>query len=268
MMLRQLSFFLILSLATFLANAEDDIRYYNVEVILFEHLNTNNQDAEDWKPAKQDKEITQAELTHQLGQPYVMEAESVYDPELMFTVIPEEQHKLIEEAKKIEESTSRRLLMHTAWRQPGLSYEQAIRVVFKHQIDNKLTDESIATNSTIPLQPRLDNALTLAPPVQPYIEGSIKVMLARYLHVDTDIMYFAKHTPLENNTTTEMDSAVALDDKYREDSNELTLYQMKQLRRRIRSTELHYLDHPVIGMLLTITPYEKPGTNNKVTAPQ
>jgi hypothetical protein len=37
---------------------------------------------------------------------------------------------------------------------------------------------------------------------------------------------------------------------------------MNQLRRRIRSKELHYLDHPVMGMLLLITPYEKPEQAN------
>ena len=34
--------------------------------------------------------------------------------------------------------------------------------------------------------------------------------------------------------------------------------EIKQKRRRIRSNELHYIDHPVLGILLRITPYEKP----------
>lgn len=266
MMLRQFSFFFFLSLFISLSYAEDDIRYYNVEVVLFEHLNSSNQDTEEWKPVKQENENTQAELIHQLGQPYVMEAESVYDPELMFTLVPEQEYQLSEEAKKIENSTSRRVLMHTAWRQPGLSYEQAIRVYFRHQLGNNHVDEQPAA---VDIPPQLDNALTAALTTQPYVEGSIKVMLARYLHVDTDIMYFAKQAPVvDSSASTEQDPDAIPGNKYRENDNALTVYQMKQLRRRIRSKELHYLDHPVLGMLIMITPYEKPEVVDKTIQTQ
>jgi len=33
---------------------------------------------------------------------------------------------------------------------------------------------------------------------------------------------------------------------------------LKQKRRRIRSNELHYVDHPVLGILVRITQYIKP----------
>lgn len=259
-MLRQFSLLFLLSMSVVLANAEEDIRYYNVEVILFEHLDTGNQDAEDWKPSKQVSEASQAELSHILGQSYVMEAESVYQPELMFTLVPEQEYQLHEEATKIKESSSRRVLMHTAWRQPGLASEQAIRVYFKHIIEN--TDNS--EQSTDKQHEAANSQITPATPLQPYIEGSIKVMLARYLHVDTDIMYFALRELGKNTTSTETDPAITLINEYRNDEEAFTLYQMKQLRRRMRSSELHYLDHPVIGMLLKITPYEKPEVVDKI----
>ena len=249
-MLRQFTVFFLLSVSTFVAHAEDEIRYYNVEVVLFEHTNPAGHLAENWMPPKQTDNGEQAELIHQLGQPYVMEAESLYDPQLMFTPVQEEEYQLVEEAKKVEESNSRRVLMHTAWRQPGLSREQAIRVHFKQLIENKdISDPKTGISQT---------GLTLSPASEitntPYLEGSIKVMLARYLHVDTDILYYttapAAEVPGQDGETVVTE--------YMEDSNQLAVYHMKQLRRRIRSTELHYLDHPVLGMLLKITPYEKP----------
>jgi hypothetical protein len=36
--------------------------------------------------------------------------------------------------------------------------------------------------------------------------------------------------------------------------------------RRMRSKELHYLDHPVLGVLLLVTPYEGKTTTQKPKA--
>lgn len=268
-MMRQFTFFFLLSFFTFVVNAEDEIRYYNVEVILFEHTNPANQHTEDWTPPKQgggtSNDSEQAELIHQLGRPYMMDAESPYDPQLMFTIIPAEEYQLLKEAKKIEESTSRRMLMHTAWRQPGLSKEQAVRVHFKQLIDNKNNSES----ATASAQTLLNASPTPVMINTPYLEGSIKVMLARYLHVDTNILYYTQVPAEEEITTTETAAENFSNHEYIEISNQLTVYQMKQLRRRIRSKELHYLDHPVLGLLLVITPYEKPEITKQVnTAPK
>jgi len=268
-MMRQFTFFFLLSFFTFVVNAEDEIRYYNVEVILFEHSNPANRHTENWTPPKKggdsSNDSEQAELIHQLGQPYMMDAESPYDPQLMFTIIPAEEYQLLEEAKKIEESTSRRMLLHTAWHQPGLSKEQAVRVHFKQLIDNKNNSESATANS----QTLLNASPTTVMTNTPYLEGSIKVMLARYLHVDTDILYYAQVPAEEEIATAETTAENLSNSAYIENSNQLTVYQMKQLRRRIRSKELHYLDHPVLGLLMVITPYEKPGITKQVnTAPK
>lgn len=260
-MLRQIIFFLLLSVLTFIANAEEEIRYYNVEVVLFEHTNPANHQAENWKQPKK-SDIDETANIHQLGQPYIMETNSPYDPKLMFTPVPEKEYQLLEEARKIQKSSNRRVLMHTAWHQPGLPREQAIQVHFKHSIDN--THSTLAgTSSTQPVSGSLPDPVMIN---KPYLDGSIKVMLARYLHVDTDILYFT--TPPETDTVTE--SGTGLDtisiDEYSENSTRTSVYQIKQLRRRIRSKELHYLDHPVLGMLLMITPYEAPETTEKINA--
>jgi hypothetical protein len=41
-----------------------------------------------------------------------------------------------------------------------------------------------------------------------------------------------------------------------ENTTQPVVYHLKQTRRRMRSRELHYLDNPVLGMLVLITPYE------------
>jgi len=63
------------------------------------------------------------------------------------------------------------------------------------------------------------------------VKGTVKVSVNRYLHVDLDLLL---------SSPSGFGSG---------------LYRM-QAHRRMRSGELHYLDHPVMGALIKIIPYE------------
>ena len=85
----------------------------------------------------------------------------------------------------------------------------------------------------------------------------------------TDITYFTMAPETGRNIDVETGLESASHSDYGENRSQLSAYQMKQLRRRIRSKELHYLDHPVLGMLLIITPYEKSEEDENInTAPK
>ena len=101
------------------------------------------------------------------------------------------------------------------------------------------------------MQPRLEfdadgNLVEIpAPERLDELEGSVRVVLGRYLHVYTDLVFRKPLTTMAYDETTE------------------TLVPMQSLQsipvrewRRMRSRELHYLDHPVLGMLVKITPVE------------
>ena len=79
------------------------------------------------------------------------------------------------------------------------------------------------------------------------LEGMIKVILSRYLHVDTDIVF-------RPQLAEEPQSFFAME--VTESTEQPVVYRLQQTRRRMRSRELHYLDNPVLGMLVLITPYE------------
>lgn len=64
----------------------------------------------------------------------------------------------------------------------------------------------------------------------PTLEGTVTVALGRYLHIYSDLIY----RPQPGASS------------YRIDTN-----------RRMRSRELHYVDHPLVGMLVLATPYKK-----------
>ncbi|MEJ2142476.1 MAG: CsiV family protein [Gammaproteobacteria bacterium] len=255
-MLRQLCIFFFISLVSFSVSAEDDIRYYDVEFILFENTNAQYRQSEDWQTRRRPIETEQEEPVHELGQPYAMDPKSSYDRDAMFTLLPKSQQRLTEEAKLIEKSPNRRILVHLAWRQPGLPKEKAVWVHFKKILGNTGAKERNKHMTATGLSGEHE--------FSPYVDGKVKVMLARYLHVDTDILYFAHpSTDAVTETTGEIET---LDEQVYGDVQPVTkepnVFLMNQLRRRIRSKELHYLDHPVMGMLLLITPYEKPEQAN------
>jgi len=76
-------------------------------------------------------------------------------------------------------------------------------------------------------------------PERAYVDGLVRVSVERYLHLDLNLRL---HLPA---TTTE---AISLE------------YGVPEIRlrqkRRMRSNELHYFDHPRFGVIALITPYE------------
>ncbi len=76
------------------------------------------------------------------------------------------------------------------------------------------------------------------------ISGGIKVALERYLHVYTDLTYSKPR-----NTFSATDTMGSVDRSSHKD------FSIKD-RRRMRSREIHYLDHPLVGMLVIAIPVE------------
>jgi len=69
------------------------------------------------------------------------------------------------------------------------------------------------------------------------IEGSVTLIRERYLHLDVDLLL------LRANYADGADSSPA--------------FQLRE-KRRMRSRELHYFDHPRFGMIAVVTPYDAP----------
>lgn len=140
-------------------------------------------------------------------------------------------------------------------------------------------------------EPENGEAVLVALPWVPEIDGSILVYIHRnYLHLDTDLYYrrpgkeqidiFDFQTPLpsldgtdsglkpETNLLELPQQAINTDDfswQYDDEflsrdieqsyTERLFNYPLKQ-NRRLRSNQLHYFDHPLIGILVMIRPYE------------
>ena len=76
--------------------------------------------------------------------------------------------------------------------------------------------------------------------------GTVKLHLSRFLHVTVDLVYRAPPVP-------EFLQAATVDSE-RLSELELPPRYALRIQRRVRSGEVHYLDHPAIGILVVVRP--------------
>ena len=141
-----------------------------------------------------------------------------------FRSLPAEERTLSEAWRIMRRSRDYRPLYHLAWRQPVKHPDQAKPIYFS-------------------LKPKNSDAISEADP--PTLEGTVKFGVKRYLHLETDIVL--------REATTDAQAEVdgfSYGPRFRS-------YRMQD-KRRMRSGKLHYLDHPVLGVLSIATRYEKP----------
>ena len=233
------------------------MRYYDIEVVIIENITDKARNAENW-PLQVN--ITIPEKTVQLGEPVMSKwLPKGVDLKASYKVLDKKSYNLSNEVKRISDSKTQRVIFHTAWRQPGLDKNLALPVYFKREVfsapvignennnEGELTQNSESTSS-------FDSRESRAPSSS-ILEGLLRVTLARYLHLEAELTYKNKII-----STSQNDNPFSVLDEGNE-NNEMQkqgVIHLKQKRRRIRSNELHYVDHPVLGILIRITRYEKP----------
>lgn len=198
---------------------------------------------------------------------------------LGYEKLPSKQFRLIEVANKLVKSSRYELLLHVAWRQPGLEREKALPVWIKggHVYGNEYTsiDDKLEYLESMPksssnaqtegtayefneqtlksLQLELQQQQKALRHQGLYeLEGKITIALSRYLHTYTDLVLRRPRLsvdPVLNNS-----APLAA---YSADTRILNNHSLKE-HRRMRSKNLHYLDNPEFAMLILITPYQVP----------
>ena len=234
-----LSILLLTSFSAF-SYASNEQRYYDIEIVLFQHSAALKKLPE-LKDAPQQIELPEQYI--QLGAPITTE-NTDYLPDYYFRLLPDTEYKLNDAAEKISASNNYRIIKHFAWRQPGLSRNIAIPIMIQDNIEPELSNEHTVDGQ--PLPPLYTQAK---------IEGLIKVSLSRYLHIDSELRFEATGiSPLplspEETAITEAPSTIK--------PRPTTVVYYEKQKRRMRSKELHYIDHPVFGMLVIMTQAEVP----------
>ena len=224
-----------LSLGT--ANAEDTKERveYDFELIIFEDTSGRYANSEQW----QDSLFDDTSGTEIVATPMSRPDEAKRDPGKAattgekLTITNIEGIGLDKYAQSLDKAQRYKVLVHKAWRQPGLAEQEAIDI----PIDSRVTGSLQKTTPGSSAQPPEVVAATNN------IHGTIKVVLARYLHFYTDLVY--QQPREETSPLWEIEGL----EPYKE-------YPIK-FHRRMRSKELHYLDHPMIGILIKAMPVEK-----------
>ena len=190
-------------------------RWYMVEIIVFDDLRNDGLHTEHW-PADPGEPPLQgtAELTRSPGG-------GSNAANHTFRLVAPSNLSLRAIGSVLRGSEHYRPFLHIGWRIPGRSHGAARPA----HVSPGLADSR--ANAA-----RRDSA------ERPAVEGTVKVSLARYLHVALDLLY---HRPAmgENAAPGEVPARFRLVSE-----------------RRMRSSELHYIDHPLFGVLVMIRPLQ------------
>ncbi|WP_198264518.1 CsiV family protein [sulfur-oxidizing endosymbiont of Gigantopelta aegis] len=250
--------------------ATEKKQYYIVEVILFQHLNEQGKRDERWsRPDLFDgtfnDNTNESSLNKNIGtaqtitdnQTLTDDSPALAEYDLQnkrflalrndIAAISAENYKLAESAAHLRYSPNFKLLAHFGWTQRSLSKHQALPIKI---ISNQFSDSLIPS-------------------------GEIKLYVSRFLHMQVDLKASrCEYSSEQTSPTIEKASDAALDKQLENgtsqletqntdainDNNSCTnqVYLFKQ-NRKMRSRELHYIDNPVFGLLVYVTPFTSGG---------
>lgn len=196
---------------------------YEVEVIVFEDISGVFDHAEQWDATRENIELLRKQKAGE--NPNADKA----GKKPRFEWLNPEQFRLNSQAQRLDKHPDYRVLIHTGWKQQGLDRDQAFPVA--------LDSRQLAAEGSDAATPGSD-----------YVTGEITLVMSRYLHVNSQLELF-KHNPAPLNTFTNVADPNAVN------GNEYQSFPV-DFERRMRSREIHYLDHPLVGMIVMATPFK------------
>lgn len=234
-----------LALGIAAANAQDQPaeeskdKWYQVELIVFERLTETSLESETWD---NDPGMPSVEESIALTRPGESPLEGP-GPHA-FRILPPDQQQLAGTYGHLENAADLEPILHLAWRQPGLPKEDApwIQIYLPPRegeiapspepVQQPLFGGGIGRQDESDIggfDPYAAGAAAEPEPPAPVLDGVFRLYLSRYLHAGVDLVYHREGVEIPFRLKTS---------------------------RRMRSNELHYLDHPVFGVLVKVTPYE------------
>lgn len=223
-------------------------RNYAIEVIIFAHVDGKMRTTEKFPDNQRllapsfDLEVNNEFPSSQLAIGQTNQATDQWQ------AIPAAEFKLTEVAMQLERSPKYRLLQHLAWVQPKVDENNALAVRINGGRDLSAEHPERLPAAAIG-ESRLSNLFgTFLKPSSEHelreLEGSISVVITRYIHVYADLILHSK------------DYIVDASKKNLSIQDQLHDYHIK-LYRKMKSRELHYIDHPLVGIIIEATPMKQ-----------
>lgn len=213
---------------------------YIVELIIFEDTNGRYIRSEDW--TFNDKLLHAKNIAITKGKP------AGKDPQ--YAELSWKKAKLKKSMERIKKSKNYNVLIHRRWKQTGLDRESTINIQIGTKTQNnaannvqnnpesapapiKATTLSVADSNynTTDSEPSLLQPLITTP----YVSGQVTLIMSRYLHFNVNLHYYRPQ--INESGETEFVSYPVVSE------------------RRMRSREIHYIDHPLVGVIVLATPY-------------
>ncbi len=215
-----------------------ETRHYQVELILFTSRAT---------PSTQGERFDDTPVLPDLGRAVDLERGPLPEG---FQALSAGAAGLAGVKARLQGSGRYRVIAHKIWRQPGLDRAAAVPVRVRGGTDYSTR----FLQHGVQASPQGSEGLPMAGKAGALeeVDGTVTVVLGRYLHLYTDLVF---RTPM-----TRPDAQ-----GHQEPGPSLVSVRV-QGQRRMRSRELHYLDHPLLGVLVQITPVE-PSAATKPPAP-
>lgn len=246
---------------------------YRVEMVFFTFNTPSNFTQEQWRQGLASPDLHRA--VNLFGKASAMDAKG-------FKVLPPSTYRLDAAARRLQASGRFTVIGHISWEQPGLSITQAKPVVIQMGTDYGPLYPQL-------MQPRfaMSNGQTIEIPAPTYLyqlQGTVKIVLSRYLHLYTDLVLRVPSkpqtgsaplalstppTPASASTGANALSRMApmlrsklvedipaiTDPAHAQPAPDGTLTDIHIIEhRRTRSRLLNYLDNPMLGILFEIWP--------------
>lgn len=235
-MLKRLLLLLCLASPAIVAAEEPEARWFDIEILVFKRAQLSSENFEQWP---QDPGRPSTDTAASLLPVASSNNTDPYHP-VPFQLLPSRTYQLSESLEKMQASDNYKPLVHLAWRQPTYDKDKALPVLIK---GGELITQQLSTSAD-----------TIAIPTQTNeIEGTITVSVKRYLHLAADLLLHDPSVAVESVATPLADQTQPVSNP----SAGMRSYRMIETR-RMRSTEVHYIDHPAFGILAVITPHKLP----------
>lgn len=234
-------------------------RLFDVEVIIFKRNIDAESVNESWPNTVASIDYTN---TGSLNSP-------TYTAEKGVTLLPHSMFELNTQEQRLRNHAGFQVLLHTAWRQgdngpataPTFHLSSGRNYAGMFQPTNVESEPTSATSTTS--VNATSDSLDATRPAEMEFEGKLKIYVQHYLFADAEFDLRAPATrKIELNTSNAIDSPVMTEsttqfgnleaiDKSVETEHFIKTYRFDQ-KRKMRSGETHYFDHPLLGMIIQV----------------
>lgn len=166
------------------------------------------------------------------------------EEDFLWQPIPKQEYILSDVVNKLKRSGRYRILKHVAWRQPAVKKQDSQPILIRagHDFSSQFPERAyrsikFSDTATEPNTENLTNEVR-------ELDGTINVVITRYIRLYTDLVY-----RLPKSNPAQLHNAL--------DREQVLVDYSVNSHTRMHSRELHYIDHPLVGILIEATPIEE-----------